>query len=89
MRRNKRYVIAMTVVSTKEFNTDQKKYFDMAVGEDVFIKNEKYMFHLICKQDDMIDNQVVLQPDDDFRRAITKDELLKGIYEDISKRFAK
>ena len=24
----------MTVVSTKEFNTDQKKYFDMAVGEE-------------------------------------------------------
>ena len=38
---------------------------------------------------DMTDKQVTLQPDDDFRRAITKDELLKGIYEDISKRCTK
>jgi len=79
----------MTVVSTKEFNTDQKKYFDMAVNGDVFIKNEKNVFHLIHKPFDMIDRQVTLQPDDDFRRAITKDELLEGIYEDIAKRYAK
>ena len=77
----------MTVVSTKEFNTNQKKYFDMAVCEDVYIKNDKYLFHLICKPVDMLDYQVTLQPDDDFRRAITKDELLKGIYEDIAKKF--
>ena len=79
----------MTVVSSREFNTNQKKYFDMAVNGDVCIKNDKYMFHLICQPVDMIDEQVTLQPDDDFYRAITKDELLKGIYEDIAKRFAK
>ena len=79
----------MTVVSTKEFNTDQEKYFDMAVTNDVCIKNDKYLFYLMCKPVDMIDRQVVLQPDDDFRRAVTKDELLEGIYEDIAKRFAK
>jgi len=80
----------MTVVSSKEFNTNQKKYFDMAVNNDVCIKNGEYMFHLICsKPIDIIDEQVILQPDDDFLRAITKDELLKGIYEDIAKRFAK
>jgi len=79
----------MTVVSTKEFNTNQEKYFNMAVNEDVCIKNGEFFFHLIYKPIDMIDKQVTLQPDDDFRRAITKDELLKGIYEDISKRFAK
>jgi len=78
----------MTIVSTKEFNTNQEKYFDMAVNEDVCIKSDQYLFHLICKPVDTIDKQVTLQPDDDFRRAITKDELLKGIYEDIAKRFA-
>jgi hypothetical protein len=30
----------------------------------------------------------VLEPDEDFYRAITKDELLKGIYEDIDIFFA-
>ncbi|MCL2041627.1 MAG: hypothetical protein FWG84_06285 [Bacteroidales bacterium] len=79
----------MTVVSTQEFNTQQEKYFDMAVDGDVCIQNDKYMFRLICNPVDMIDRQVTLQPDDDFRRAITKDELLEGIYEDIAKRFAK
>ena len=79
----------MTVVSRKEFNTNQKKYFDMAVNGDVCITNEEYMFHLICKPINMIDEQITLHPDDDFRRAITKDELLKGIYEDIAKRFVK
>jgi len=79
----------MTVVSAKEFNTNQKKYFDLAVNGDVCIKNDKYMFYLLCQPVDIIDEQVTLQPDDDFRRAITKDELLKGIYEDIAKRFAK
>ena len=79
----------MTVVSSKEFNTNQRKYFDMAVDSDVCIKSDKYIFHLICHPVDKIDEQVTLQPDDDFRRAISKDELLKGIYEDIAKRFAK
>ena len=79
----------MTVVSTKEFNTNQEKYFDMAVSEDICIKNDKYIFHILCRPIDMIDEQVILQPDDDLRNAITKDELLEGIYEDIAKRFAK
>ena len=78
-------IINMTVVSTKEFNTDQQKYFDLAVNGDICIKNDNYTFHLICKPLDMIDEQVTLKPDDDFHRAITKDELLKGIYEDIAK----
>jgi len=79
----------MTVVSSKEFSTNQEKYFDMAVRGDVCVKNDKYMFYLICKPVDIIDKQVTLQPDDDFGRAITKEELLKGIYEDIAKRFPK
>jgi len=79
----------MTVVSSREFSANQKKYFDMAVDNDVCIKSDKYIFHLICQPVDMIDEQVTLQPDDDFRRAISKDELLTGIYEDIAKRFAK
>ena len=77
----------MTVVSTKEFNTDQEKYFDMAVNEDIFIKNDKYMFHILCRPIEMVDEQVTLQPDEDLRNSITKDELLEGIYEDIAKKY--
>ena len=38
----------MTVVSSKEFATNQKKYYNKAVSENVFIKRGKNMFHLIC-----------------------------------------
>jgi hypothetical protein len=79
----------MTVVSTKEFNTNQEKYFAMAVKGDVCIRNDKYMYYLICKPANFTDEQITLQPDDDLRRAITKDELLEGIYEDIAKRFSR
>ena len=77
----------MTIVSSREFAANQDKFLSMAVNQDVYIKNKQYIFHLLCQPFDAVDTQVALQPDDDFRRAITKDELLKGIYEDISKRF--
>lgn len=31
----------MTVVSSKEFVTNQNKYFDMAMREDVFIQRDE------------------------------------------------
>ena len=34
----------MTVVSAKEFNTNQDKYFDLALNEQVFIQRGDYMF---------------------------------------------
>ena len=39
----------MTVVSSKEFVTHQKKYFDLAMRGDVCIKRGKTIFHLISK----------------------------------------
>ena len=35
----------MTVVSTREFNTNQKKYFDMALSERIFIRNGKKTYN--------------------------------------------
>ena len=37
----------MTVVSTKEFNTDQDKYFDMAINESICIQRGKSIFNLM------------------------------------------
>jgi len=34
----------MTVVSSKEFVSNQEKYFDLALNEQVFIQKEDYMF---------------------------------------------
>jgi len=61
----------MTVVSTKEFNTNQ----------DLFV-DDMNMYH------DASVYEEVLEPDDDLRRAITAEELLERIHEDIRRKFA-
>jgi predicted transcriptional regulator len=74
----------MTTISSKEFITNQKKYFDLAVNEEVFIKRGKNVFHLICANgSETSAYEEVLQPDDDFRRAISLDELQRRVKEDI------
>jgi len=67
----------MTVVSSKEFVINQKKYFDLAVNEEIFIKRGRNMFHLI--------NTHVDENDDDY---ITMDELREGVHEFIDKLYA-
>ena len=76
----------MEVVSSREFATHQDKYFDMAVNHDICIKKGQNMFRIIYEP--LVEEQVVLQPDDDLRRAITGDELLAGIYSDLETFFA-
>ena len=74
----------MTVVSSKEFVSNQKRYFDLAVNEELFIKRGKNVFHLICTTVDGNINDA----DDHDDEYITKDELLAGIHEDIDTFFA-
>ena len=74
----------MTVVSSKEFVTNQKRYFDLAINDELFIKRGKNVFHLICTTADNYIND----SDDCDADYITKDELLAGIYEDIDKFYA-
>ena len=68
----------MTVVSSKGFVTNRKKYFDLPMNEEVFFKGGNS-----TKKE-----KVYLEPDEDLRRAITADELLERIYNDIDKKFA-
>jgi len=79
----------MTVVSTKEFSANQEKYFDMALDEQVFVKRGDYMFHIICSNIDAISmkEQAILEPDDDLRNAITKEEFKKRAHNIIHKFF--
>jgi len=67
----------MTVVSSKEFSTNQKKYYDLAVNEQVVIKRGKNMFHLICTN---VGNTNIDDNDNDY---ITMDELRRRIKGDI------
>jgi len=74
----------MTVISSKEFSVNQKKYFDLAVNEDVFIKRGKSTFHLMyTTTDEPADEIVYHEPDEDFYRSISAEEFLKGVLEDI------
>jgi len=75
----------MTVISSKEFVNNQEKYFDMALNEQVYVQRESDNAVFVISRD----KKGYLKPDDDLRRAITADELLKGIHEDIHKMFAK
>ena len=74
----------MTVVSSKEFACNQKRYFDLAVNEELFIKRGKNVFHLICTTV----NGNINDADDYDDEYITKDELLAGIYQDIDNFYA-
>jgi len=79
----------MTVVSSKEFATHQRKYYQLAVNERIAIKRGKNLFHLLHEPVEIqYPEQPILEPDDDLRNAITADELLKRIHEDIHRKFA-
>jgi len=38
----------MTVVSSRQFATNQKRFYDLAVKERVIIKRGRNIFHLTC-----------------------------------------
>jgi len=78
----------MTVVSSKEFVSNQDKYFDMAVSGNVCIKNDKYMFHLICRPIEQDEEYIIFEPNDEFRRCITMDEVRTRTREGIHQFFA-
>ena len=75
----------MIVVSSKEFVTNQEKYFDLALNEQVFIKRGENMFSVISTN---VEKQACLEPDEDLHRAITIDELREKIHKRIHYLFA-
>jgi predicted transcriptional regulator len=72
----------MPVISSKEFITNQKKYFDMAMNTDVFIKKGKKMFVFSNANEP----DEFLEPDDDFRRALSAEEFRKQLIQILEKR---
>jgi len=80
----------MTVINSKEFATNQNKYFDMAMNERIFVQRGDSMFHLRYANDDdtTVKERVYYEPDEDFYRSITMDELRERTHEFIHKLFA-
>ena len=75
----------MTVVSTKEFSTNQEKYFDMAVNEQVFVQREDFMFIVSRINEPKWKHK---KPNEKLRNAITMDEVKNRLHTHIQKLFA-
>ena len=76
----------MTIVSSKEFATNQDRYYDLAVSDDVFIERDDDMFHLMCATaDDAGVYDEILEPDEDFYRALSADEFRKRLIEVVER----
>jgi hypothetical protein len=79
----------MNVINSKEFASNQDKYFDIAKNENVCIKRGNGMFHLTYQPaKTQFSTQTILAPDDNLRSAITAEELLKRVHKDIHNKFA-
>jgi hypothetical protein len=74
----------MTTVSSREFSNNQKRYFDLAMNEELYIKRGKKVFHLIYAS---ADNSIgtVADSNDEY---ISKEELLAEIHQDIDRFYA-
>ena len=69
----------MTVVSSKEFASNQEKYFDIALNEQIYVQRESDNAMFVLSRE----KKEYLEPDDDLRRAISMDEMLKRVKKDI------
>jgi hypothetical protein len=76
----------MIEVSSKEFATHQKKYYGMAMDSEVHIKRGQNRFRLTHQPAD--DEQPILEPDEDFYRSITLEEVRDSVVEYIRKKHA-
>jgi len=74
----------MTVVSTKEFISNQEKYFDMAVNEQVFVQRGDYMFIVSRANEPKWKHK---KPDEKLCNAITMDEVRDRLHMHIHKLF--
>ena len=78
----------MTVVNTKEFNTNQDKYFDMTLNDHVIIKRGDNMF-IVQNFVPSDEPDIIFDPDEDFYRSIPIEEVKDSIVGYIRKKHAK
>lgn len=72
----------MIVISSAELRNNMKKYLDLAKTEQVIIQRGRTETFVLSMEQR-------LAPDDDLARAISLDELLTDLKEDIHSIFAK
>ena len=70
------------IVNSNEFINNQEKYFDIAINEDIFVKKENNMF-VISIANRHKEPDIIFEPDEDFYRSISMEELQKRVKEDV------
>ena len=70
----------MIVISNTELNNDIEKYLDLAKKDKVVIQRGNNEIFILSEER-------YLEPDEDLSRAITMDELLLGVKEDITEMY--
>ena len=76
----------MRVISSKEFNINQKKYLKMTENEEVFLKRDNGMYSPMHRPLEMqYPEQEILEPDEDFYNAISGNEFKKKALEIVEK----
>jgi hypothetical protein len=74
----------MTVISSNDFIVNQNKYFGIAVNEDVCIEKDANMFKLVYTNGhNPVCYDEFLEPDEDFFRAISMEELRARVLKDV------
>lgn len=83
----------MIIISSQEFKDNQSAYLDRIDGGDEIIvqrgENKNYKITPITNTDSIVGEEYILLPDDELRKAITFDELLIGVKEDLGEIYKK
>jgi len=74
----------MTVVSSKEFATNEEKYFDLAMNEKLFVQRDNIFFMVKNMEPDHI-----FEPDEDFYRSIPIEDVRDKIVGYMRKKITK
>jgi len=77
----------MTVVSTKEFKTNQEKYLDIAMNGQVYIQRENCMF-IVTKVNRYDEKDIIFEPDEDFYNSISMEEVREKLHKVIDKLYS-
>ena len=71
----------MTEVSSKEFTTNQEKYLHLALDEEVIVQMGNN--RLVIQNFEPDEPEMIFEPDEDFYRSVTIDELHRRVKQDI------
>ena len=76
----------MKTISNREFCANPDLYMGVAAEQEVRVRRGRMTYRIICEPP--ATEQPILEPDDDYRRAISIDELKERMSVSIHKFFA-